>query len=173
MHINEFLTPIRTSIFNLLAHERLNQIFELSIMPRTSFNQVFSGYWLPFYNSNELLSVRITSNRIILNFNRNVIEEFEVNKELNNTGIPTTRLFADTNWNAIRRGERYNIIEDTECFRLISKTHDNETIYITMDISESLANTFYNDTQERIMRLSIYSEKKGLRSQHFILRRHN
>lgn len=171
--INEFLTPIRTSIFNLLAHERLNQIFELSIMPRTSFNQVFSGYWLPFYNSNELLSVIITSNRIILNFNRNVIEEFEVNKELNNTGIPTTRLFADTNWNAIRRGERYNIIEDTECFRLISKTHDNETIYIIMDISESLANTFYNDNQEQIMRLSIYSEKKGLRSQHFILRRHN
>ena len=36
--INEFLTPIRTSIFNLLAHERLKQIFELSIMPRTSFN---------------------------------------------------------------------------------------------------------------------------------------
>ena len=107
-----------------------------------------------------MLSVIITSNRIILNFNRNVIEEFEVNKELNNTGIPTTRLFADTNWNAIRRGERYNIIEDTECFRLISKTHDNETIYIIMDISESLANTFYNDNQERIMRLSIYSEKK-------------
>ena len=146
-----FLKPTQNAIYNMLAHEQLYQIFEISIMPRKTFNQTFIGHWVPQgkLNSNDLHSVQIKETELILK-SRYAEKRFNLTRQVNDFQSPISRLFADTDWQTIRCGEKYDIVKDTKCFRLISK-NNVETTYITMDITKSFSQKIYDGYNQGII----------------------
>ena len=171
-----FLKPNKNAIYNMLAHEQLYQIFEISIMPRKTFNQTFIGHWVPQgkLNSNDLHSVQIKETELILK-SRYAEKRFNLTRQVNDFQSPITRLFADTDWQTIICGEKYDIIQDTKCFTLISK-NNVETTYITMDITKSFSQKIYADyNMEIIMNINytVFSSKEPISIHYMLIKKVN
>lgn len=172
--IDDFLQPMRNVIYNVLAHEKLRQIFEISMMPRNFFNSTFNGIWKTINSPNQLMliTVHIKGENITLKL-KNDIKEFTIGKSLNYPQSKT-KLFADTDWHAIRIKEKYDIIEDTKIFRLISKNQKEETTYIIFDITQTFAQKIDNMDSSPMMKMTYkcYKEEEIL-SETFILEKLN
>ena len=158
----------------MLAHEQLYQIFEISIMPRKTFNLTFIGHWIPQgkLNSNDLHSVQIKETELILK-SRYAEKRFNLTRQVNDFQSPISRLFADTDWQTIRCGEKYDIIQDTKCFRLISK-NNVETTYITMDITKSFSQKIYADYNMGIImniNYTVFSSKEPISLNYMLIKK--
>ena len=171
-----FLKPTKNAIYNMLAHEQLYQIFEISMMPRKTFNQTFIGHWVPQgkLNPNDLHSVQIKETELILK-SRYAEKRFNLTRQVNDFQSPISRLFADTDWQTIRYGEKYDIVKDTKCFRLISK-NNVETTYIIMDITKSFSQKIYDDYNlEIIMNINytVFSSKEPISINYMLIKKVN
>ena len=125
------------SVRMLLNDEELRNVFETALMYRGHFNNEFLGEW---EDAGRNLRVIIRPFGVVIRLNRRDKPSPEeivlpVNGE--------TRLFADTRWDVIRRGDEYRPGRDDRRMHLIYNEMNGLTVYVKFSLETSLSDRIY------------------------------
>lgn len=115
----------------LLNNEQLKNIFETALMHRDSFNEAFMGIW---YNSHDIDEHLIIDRFLVsATFNEKELKIYIYNLVASShCTFSRSMLFADTNWERIRAGQPYCLIDSTNGYHLIYKKPNGISLYMTI-----------------------------------------
>lgn len=129
----------RRTLRFIYNNELLRGIFETALMHRWSFPRAFCHTWRNPNNPDESIMIRNTGIDI-----RNVAGingEYEITSRqfIALTNIREVRLYADTDWQRIRAGYHYDLINDARRIHIVSKEINGRTVYMTLSFPDSIS----------------------------------
>lgn len=118
--------PSRGSVSRLLSDSVLENIFNRSLMARNSIPHSFLGDWI---DENGMKRVEIINDKTVSFF----LDDFKYTVR-----IPDKEswLFAETDWQRIRRGDNYNMLTDVKIIHIVEKEKNDSEFYCTLTLDD-------------------------------------